>query len=54
MLEKGVTKFPGCSWITVGNKTSLFAAQDKHHPDTLNIYEMLGNLTGMIKKDDKN
>uniref|UniRef100_A0A0A9GF21 Pentatricopeptide repeat-containing protein n=1 Tax=Arundo donax TaxID=35708 RepID=A0A0A9GF21_ARUDO len=53
MREKGVAKFPGCSWITVGNKTSLFVVQDKHHPDTLSIYKMLGNLTGMIKKDDK-
>ncbi|XP_062226152.1 pentatricopeptide repeat-containing protein At3g09040, mitochondrial-like [Phragmites australis] len=53
MREKGVTKFPGCSWITVGNKTSLFVVQDKHHPDTLNIYEILADLTGMIKKDDK-
>ena len=51
MREKGVTKFPGCSWITVGNKTSLFVVQDTHHPDTLSIYEMLGNLTGMIKDD---
>ncbi|KAL6903503.1 hypothetical protein ACP4OV_004316 [Aristida adscensionis] len=53
MQEKGVTKFPGRSWITVGNKTNLFVVQDKYHPDTLSIYEMLGDLTGMIKKDDE-
>ncbi|KAF8704131.1 hypothetical protein HU200_031622 [Digitaria exilis] len=51
MQEKGVTKFPGCSWITVGSKTSLFVVQDTHHPDTLSIYEILANLTGMIKDD---
>ncbi|CAN6268525.1 unnamed protein product [Urochloa humidicola] len=51
MREKGVTKFPGCSWITLGNKTSSFVVQDTHHPDTLSIYEMIGNLTGMIKDD---
>ncbi|CAN6235615.1 unnamed protein product [Urochloa humidicola] len=51
MREKGVTKFPGCSWITVGNKTSSFVVQDTHHPDTLSIYEMIGNLTEMIKDD---
>uniref|UniRef100_A0A0D9ZN50 Pentacotripeptide-repeat region of PRORP domain-containing protein n=1 Tax=Oryza glumipatula TaxID=40148 RepID=A0A0D9ZN50_9ORYZ len=52
MREKGVAKFPGCSWITVGNKTSLFLVQDKYHPDNLRIYEMLGDLTGMMKKDN--
>uniref|UniRef100_A0A0D9W756 Pentacotripeptide-repeat region of PRORP domain-containing protein n=1 Tax=Leersia perrieri TaxID=77586 RepID=A0A0D9W756_9ORYZ len=50
MREKGVAKFPGCSWITVGNKTSLFLVQDKYHPENLSIYEMLGDLTGMMKK----
>jgi pentatricopeptide repeat protein len=53
MREKGVMKFPGCSWITVGNKTSLFVVQDTHHPDTLSIYKMLDNLTGMMNKDDR-
>ncbi|KAJ1271856.1 hypothetical protein BS78_06G158100 [Paspalum vaginatum] len=53
MREKGVTKFPGCSWITVGNKTSYFVVQDTHHPDTLNIYKMLGDLTGMMNKDNR-
>jgi pentatricopeptide repeat protein len=53
MREKGVAKFPGCSWITVGNKTSLFVVQDTHHPESLSIYEMLGNLTGVLNKDDR-
>ncbi|CAD6260291.1 unnamed protein product [Miscanthus lutarioriparius] len=53
MREKGVMKFPGCSWITVGNKTSLFVVQDTHHPDTLSIYKMLDDLTGMMNKDDR-
>uniref|UniRef100_A0ACD5XE01 Uncharacterized protein n=1 Tax=Avena sativa TaxID=4498 RepID=A0ACD5XE01_AVESA len=52
MQEKGVTKSPGCSWVTVGNKTSLFLVQDKKHPDSLSIYEKLDELTGMMKKDD--
>ncbi|TVU15253.1 hypothetical protein EJB05_38763, partial [Eragrostis curvula] len=52
MREKGVTKFPGCSWITVGNKTNVFVVQDKDHPDTLSIYETLGHLTRMIEKDN--
>ncbi|TKW05409.1 hypothetical protein SEVIR_7G173600v4 [Setaria viridis] len=53
MREKGVAKFPGCSWITVGNKTSLFVVQDTHHPESLSIYEMLGNLTGVLNRDDR-
>lgn len=52
MREKGVTKLPGCSWITVGNKTSIFLVLDKHHPDAVSIYEMIGDLTGTMKKDD--
>lgn len=52
MREKGATKFPGCSWITVGNKTSLFLVQDKNHLGALRIYEMLDNLTRMMHKYD--
>ncbi|KAF6987512.1 hypothetical protein CFC21_005148 [Triticum aestivum] len=52
MRENGITKIPGCSWVTVGNKTSLFLVQDKKHPDYLSIYENLDDLTGMMKKDD--
>ncbi|KAL6652390.1 hypothetical protein ACP70R_011315 [Stipagrostis hirtigluma subsp. patula] len=53
MREKGVAKFPGSSWITVGNKTSLFVVQDKHHPDTPEIQKVLRDLTGTINKDDE-
>ncbi|PWZ37378.1 Pentatricopeptide repeat-containing protein [Zea mays] len=53
MREKGVMKFPGCSWITVGNKQSVFVVQDTHHPDTLSIYKMLDDLTGMMNKDGR-
>ncbi|CAM0957858.1 unnamed protein product [Alopecurus aequalis] len=52
MREKGVSKSPGCSWVTVGNKTSLFLVQDKKHPDSISIYEKLDDLAGMMKKDD--
>jgi hypothetical protein len=34
MGEKGVVKFQVCSWIALGNKTSVFVVQDKDHPDT--------------------
>jgi hypothetical protein len=48
-----VVKFTGCSWIALGNKTSVFVVQVKDHPDTLSISEMLGDLTRILKKDDE-
>uniref|UniRef100_A0A1D1Z7A7 Pentatricopeptide repeat-containing protein At3g09040, mitochondrial n=1 Tax=Anthurium amnicola TaxID=1678845 RepID=A0A1D1Z7A7_9ARAE len=51
MKERGVKKTPGCSWITVGNKTSSFVAGDKFHPDSVDIYAILKHLTAVMKKD---
>ncbi|XP_008785200.1 pentatricopeptide repeat-containing protein At3g09040, mitochondrial [Phoenix dactylifera] len=51
MKERGVRKSPGCSWITVGSKTSLFIAGDKFHPDSVDIYETLVDLTVLMKED---
>ncbi|CAA7394013.1 unnamed protein product [Spirodela intermedia] len=31
--SRGVRKNPGCSWITLGNRVSVFLAGDKSHPD---------------------
>ncbi|OAY85841.1 Pentatricopeptide repeat-containing protein, mitochondrial [Ananas comosus] len=52
MRERGVRKSPGCSWITVGNKTSLFLAGDKFHPDSVIIYEILSDLIGVMKQHE--
>lgn len=51
MRERGARKSPGCSWITVGNKTSFFTAGDKFHPDAVDIYETLVDLTVLLKED---
>lgn len=45
----GVRKEPGCSWIDVKNKTSVFTAHDKSHSRTVEIYEMLGKLEELVK-----
>ncbi|XP_072955550.1 pentatricopeptide repeat-containing protein At3g09040, mitochondrial [Typha angustifolia] len=50
MRERGVKKSPGRSWITVENKTSSFIAGDKFHDDANDIYEVLKDLTGTMKK----
>ncbi|XP_068649173.1 pentatricopeptide repeat-containing protein At3g09040, mitochondrial [Aristolochia californica] len=51
MQERGVRKLPGCSWIVVANKTNLFVAGDKFHPKGKDIYEVLKELTEVIKEN---
>ncbi|XP_058186151.1 pentatricopeptide repeat-containing protein At3g09040, mitochondrial [Rhododendron vialii] len=52
MKEKGVRKFPGCSWIVVGEKTNLFIAGDKSHPSVDEIHKVLKDLTELMKDED--
>lgn len=52
MKEEGVKKLPGCSWITVGNKTDLFVAGDESLPSAGEVHALLSNLTSLIKKDE--
>ncbi|KAK9270297.1 hypothetical protein L1049_025875 [Liquidambar formosana] len=49
MREKGVRKFPGCSWIVVGEKTNLFVAGDKFHSSADEIHAVLKDLTALMK-----
>ena len=51
MKEKGLRKFPGCSWIVVGQKTNLFVAGDKFHPSSGEIHAVLKDLISLMKKD---
>lgn len=44
MRDKGVRKVPGWSWIEVKNKVHAFNAGDRSHPQTIEIYEKLGEL----------
>ncbi|CAH2060245.1 unnamed protein product [Thlaspi arvense] len=41
MVEKGMKKTPGCSWIQVGNKVSAFVVGDCSHPDIEELSETL-------------
>ncbi|KAF9618191.1 hypothetical protein IFM89_000660, partial [Coptis chinensis] len=45
-----VRKDRGCSWIDIKNKTYVFTVHDKSHPQTVQIYEMLGKLAELVKK----
>ncbi|KAL1307209.1 hypothetical protein HN51_049183 [Arachis hypogaea] len=40
-----VRKCPGQSIIQVSGKTHIFTVEDRHHPETLYIYDMLDGLT---------
>ncbi|XP_062094949.1 pentatricopeptide repeat-containing protein At3g09040, mitochondrial [Humulus lupulus] len=51
MREKGVVKLPGCSWIIVGQKTHLFMAGDKSHPNSGEINAVLEYLIKVMKED---
>ncbi|XWS23602.1 hypothetical protein CRYUN_Cryun28dG0028800 [Craigia yunnanensis] len=51
MREKRVQKFPGCSWIVVGQKTNLFIAGDKSHPKVDEIEEILKDLVVLMRED---
>ncbi|PON46942.1 DYW domain containing protein [Parasponia andersonii] len=51
MKEKGVVKLPGCSWILVGQKTHLFVAGDKSHPNAGEINAVLEYLMEVVKQD---
>ncbi|XP_057868859.1 pentatricopeptide repeat-containing protein At2g22070 [Cryptomeria japonica] len=50
MKERGIAKKPGWSWIEIKNRVHAFIAGDRSHPQTQEIYETLGRLTGKIKE----
>ncbi|KAK4341631.1 hypothetical protein RND71_040132 [Anisodus tanguticus] len=52
MKDKGLKKFPGCSWISINTETHSFYVADKSHPCSLVIYEMLDQLILAMKRDD--
>ncbi|XP_009765021.1 pentatricopeptide repeat-containing protein At5g27110-like [Nicotiana sylvestris] len=52
MKDKGLKKFPGCSWISINTETHSFYVADKSHPCSVVIYEMLDQLILAMKRDD--
>ncbi|CAN4120611.1 unnamed protein product [Withania somnifera] len=52
MKDKGLQKFPGCSWVSVNTETHSFYVADKSHPCSVVIYEMVDQLILAMKRDD--
>ncbi|KAA8533247.1 hypothetical protein F0562_033220 [Nyssa sinensis] len=50
MKDKGLKKQPGCSWIEVGNRVNVFVVGDKSHQQFKEIYFLLWDLHGKMKK----
>ncbi|KAK1550565.1 hypothetical protein Q3G72_021107 [Acer saccharum] len=44
MKEKGLRKYPGCSWIQIGEEVHVFLAGDRSHSNTKEIYAILASL----------
>eukprot|EP01018_Ginkgo_biloba_P039547 Gb_03571 [translate_table: standard] len=51
MKERGLRKWPGCSWIEVNNRFHAFRAGDKSHPQTEKIYSLLESLAEQMAKE---
>lgn len=49
MIQEGVVKQPGCSWIEIQSHVHVFMVKDKTHPLKEEIYTTLRNLTKQIK-----
>ncbi|KAL3649995.1 hypothetical protein CASFOL_006398 [Castilleja foliolosa] len=52
MVERGVTKEVGCSWVDVSGFTSCFVSRDRKHPKCVEIYELLRHLCFNMKDDE--
>lgn len=49
MKDQGVAKEPGLSWIEVNHKVHTFLVGDRSHPQTKDIYTVLGILAKHMK-----
>ncbi|KAI3855220.1 hypothetical protein MKX03_026078 [Papaver bracteatum] len=50
MKERGLKKFPGCSWIEVNAKLNLFVAGDKLHINAGEVRAVLKDLTALMRE----
>ncbi|KAJ0985407.1 hypothetical protein J5N97_003763 [Dioscorea zingiberensis] len=53
MKERGLRKDPGCSYVKHKEKIHLFFADDHSHLETRSIYEMIGELEGLLDEKSK-
>ncbi|XP_062073507.1 pentatricopeptide repeat-containing protein At2g36980, mitochondrial [Humulus lupulus] len=49
MLDKGVKKMPGCSWIELRNKVTTFVAGDHYAPHKVELHKILNSLEFEMK-----
>ncbi|KAK9929427.1 hypothetical protein M0R45_026528 [Rubus argutus] len=54
MTERGVQKIPGYSWIEVNNKTHVFVAADRSHPQSAKLHSLLNILLLELRKEGYN
>ncbi|XP_052173278.1 pentatricopeptide repeat-containing protein At2g33680-like [Diospyros lotus] len=52
MNDLKIRKEAGCSWIEIDNKTHLFVASSRNHPESRDIYEKLDLLRAEIEQND--
>jgi hypothetical protein len=48
--ERGVKKWPACTWIEVNNKVHSFVLDDQDHPQMIEIHSELNRLTRQMKE----
>ncbi len=48
--ERGVKKWPACTWIEVNNKVHSFVVDDQDHPQMIEIHSELNRLTRQMKE----
>ncbi|KAE9590541.1 putative tetratricopeptide-like helical domain, DYW domain-containing protein [Lupinus albus] len=49
MKKRGITKYPGCSWLQVGNRVHTFVVGDKSNMESDKIYKFLEELGVKMK-----
>ncbi|CAK9156750.1 unnamed protein product [Ilex paraguariensis] len=52
MREMCDHRFPGCSWMDIAGKVHTFVSSDKSHPQTTEVYAVLGILYRRMKVED--
>ncbi|KAK9140052.1 hypothetical protein Scep_009733 [Stephania cephalantha] len=53
MSSLGMKKKPACSWIEIGNKIHAFRVQDKSHPQSIEIYSKVSQITERLEKEGR-
>ncbi|KAG8390600.1 hypothetical protein BUALT_Bualt01G0100400 [Buddleja alternifolia] len=49
MVERGLTKEVGCSWIDISGNAKCFVSRDRKHPENAEMYQLLKQLSYNLK-----